>query len=183
MLAVLGLGVSTARVEAVGTTKTPASKVRPSNNERYAAELKSIFAAQGVPQELVWVAEVESAFNPRARSGMGAAGLFQIMPATATSLGLSTARNDQRLNPAKNAAAAAKYLKYLHGRFRDWRLALSAYNCGETRLQSLITRHKTSSFEGLASRLPPQTREYVDKCEGILLAREGVRLHELAAPK
>lgn len=74
----------------------------------YLVQLKPIFRAEKVPAELVWVAEVESAFDPHAQSPVGAVGLFQLMPATAQSLGLSTWLPDDRRNAEKNARAAAK---------------------------------------------------------------------------
>ena len=73
--------------------------------------LKPIFRSVGVPAELIWLAEVESSFDPKARSPKGAAGLFQLMPSTARSLGLSTWPFDERLNVESNAGAAAKYLR------------------------------------------------------------------------
>jgi membrane-bound lytic murein transglycosylase D len=159
--------------------KRPRSK----NAEKYVTKLKPVFAAQGVPAQLIWVAEVESAFNPNARSPVGAAGLYQLMPATAKSLGLSLRPKDERLDPEKNARAAARYLKYLHGRFKDWKLALAAYNLGEGRLRTLLERHRARSFDAVANKLPAETQMYVPKIEATLLKREGVSLAALPAPK
>src|SRR5439155_593632 len=97
----------------------------------YVSTLKPIFSAQKVPPELVGVAEVESSFDPRARSPGGAAGMFQLMPATATRYGLRTWPLDQRLKLEPSATAAAQHLQYLHGNFKDCGLALAAYNGGE----------------------------------------------------
>lgn len=147
--------------------------------EKYVPRLKSIFAAQHVPAELVWLAEVESMFDPRAKSPSGATGLFQLMPAAARSQGLSLRPWDERLNPDKNAQAAAKYLKYLHGSFRDWHLALAAYNAGEGRVRDLLTKHKASSFDDIAVRLPAETQLFVPKVEATIQRREGVALAKL----
>lgn len=155
----------------------------PPQAKPYADALKKIFAAQGLPAELIWLAEVESAFNPKARSPVGAAGLFQLMPPTAQWLGLSTFVPDERLDPEKSGAAAARYLKYLYGHFKDWKLALAAYNLGEGRLRKLMTQHKASSFEALSPRLPAETQMYVPKFAAVLHKREGLTLDKLAAPK
>lgn len=149
----------------------------------YVKTLKPIFAAQGVPAQLVWVAEVESGFNPRARSPVGAAGLYQLMPATAKSLGLSARLPDQRLDPEKSARAAARYLKYLHGRFKDWKLALAAYNAGEGRVMRLLEKQRVKTFEAISPKLPAETQMYVPKIEATLLKREGITLARLPAPK
>jgi membrane-bound lytic murein transglycosylase D len=140
--------------------------------------LKPVFAAQGVPPELVWLAEVESSFNPSARSPVGAAGLFQLMPPTAKSLGLA-ARPDERLDPAKSAGAAARYLKYLHGKFNDWPLALAAYNLGEGRLQKLLERYRVRTFDQVATHLPAETQMYVPRIDAVLQRREGLTLAKL----
>ena len=144
-----------------------------------APQLKKIFTSEGVPAELVWIAEVESSFDPKARSPAGAAGLFQLMPVTARNLGLSSWPRDERLHPEKSARAAAKYLRRLHTRFGDWPLALAAYNAGETRVDTLLSRAKTRTFESIASRLPAETQMYVPKVEATVLKREGRSLSEL----
>ena len=155
----------------------------PKGAEAYAARLKTVFAAQQVPKELVWLAEVESSFDPAARSPVGAAGLFQLMPRTAQSLGLSLRPHDERLQPEKCAAAAAKYLMYLHGQFHDWPLALAAYNVGEGRVRGLLTKYKATSFEKIASHLPAETQMYVPKIDATLQRREGVTLAKLSLPR
>ncbi len=154
----------------------------PAGSARLAAELKPVFAAQGVPAQLVWLAEVESSFNPTARSPVGAAGLFQLMPPTAKNLGLAS-RPDERLDPEKSARAAARYLKYLHDKFKDWPLALAAYNVGEGRLQKLLDRYRARTFDQVATHLPAETRMYVPRIEAVLQRREGVTLAQLEIPR
>jgi membrane-bound lytic murein transglycosylase D len=154
----------------------------PEGAKPYVKELKPVFAAQGAPPELVWLAEVESAFDPRARSPAGAAGLFQLMPATARRYGLRVSPFDQRLKPVPNAEAAAQYLKYLHTHFHDWRLALAAYNTGEGNVDKLLTRYRAHSFDAIAPHLPAETQMYVPRVEAVLLRREGLKLSELKAP-
>jgi membrane-bound lytic murein transglycosylase D len=139
--------------------------------------LKQIFREEGVPQELVWVAEVESSFNPRARSPAGAAGLFQLMPVTARSLGLTVGYfRDDRLHVEKSARAAAQYIKKLRSRFGDWRLALAAYNCGETRLANLLRQKKARTFDAVAQYLPAETQMYVPKVEAVIRRNEAKSL-------
>ena len=142
-------------------------------------KLKPIFAAQQVPEQLVWVAEVESGFNPDARSPVGAAGLFQLMPETAKSLGLRRWPFDQRYQPEPSAQAAAKYLRQLHSQFGDWRLALAAYNAGEGRVRGLLNRNQVRNFDSIATQLPAETQMYVPKVEATILRREGVSLGNL----
>jgi membrane-bound lytic murein transglycosylase D len=104
------------------------------------------------------------------------------MPATARTLSLSTRPRDERLQPEKNARAAAKYLRYLYGRFGDWRLALAAYNVGETRVHNLLKRQKARTFDAIAGRLPAETQMYVPKVEATLRLREGRTLGDLKLP-
>jgi membrane-bound lytic murein transglycosylase D len=159
--------------------KKLAERPWPKPAKPYVAKLKPIFAAEGVPPELVWLAEVESSFDPRAKSPVGAAGMFQLMPATAKRYGLRTWAMDQRLEPEPSARAAAQYLKYLHGHFKDWRLAVAAYNAGEGTVDRLLARHKGSSYESIATHLPAETQLYVPRVEATILRREGVRLGQL----
>jgi membrane-bound lytic murein transglycosylase D len=151
----------------------------PENARPYVARLKPIFAAQKVPPELVWIAEVESSFDPRAKSPQGAAGMFQLMPATAKRYGLRVGMFDQRFKAEESAQASAKYLSYLHHHYQDWRLALAAYNAGEGTVDRLLARHKADSFDGIATHLPAETQMYVPKVEATLLRREGLKLSQL----
>jgi membrane-bound lytic murein transglycosylase D len=148
----------------------------------YVGRLKQIFVAEGTPAELVWLAEVESGFDTRARSPLGAVGLFQLMPETAKSLGLALAPWDQRLQPEKNAQAAARYLKHLYETFGDWRLAVAAYNGGEGLVGRLLVRHAAHSYDEIAADLPAETQMYVPRVEAIILQREGVALPNLKLP-
>jgi hypothetical protein len=149
----------------------------------YVARLKPIFLAEGVPAELVWLAEVESGFDTLARSSIGAVGLFQLMPETAQSLGLALAPWDQRLQPEKNARAAARYLKFLYGMFHDWRLAVAAYNSGEGLVGRALERRGAHSYDEIAAELPAETQRYVPKVEATILRREGIALKDMKPPK
>ncbi len=151
----------------------------PARAADYVPRLKPIFEREGVPGELVWLAEVESTFNPKARSPVGAMGLYQFMPATAERFGLALRPEDERLIPERSAYAAARYLKFLHGRFGDWSLALAAYNAGEGRVGKLLKRHKGTRFEDIAPHLPSETRMYVPKMRAVVSVREGTDLTRL----
>jgi len=155
----------------------------PAAAREYVPELKPVFAAQKVPPELIWVAEVESSFDRHALSPAGAAGLFQLMPDTARRFGLSLWPRDQRFQPEPSATASAQYLKHLYGHFQDWRLALAAYNTGEGTVQKLLDRYKTHNYDDIAEHLPAETQMYVPRVEAILRQREGVDLEQLSAPQ
>ena len=154
----------------------------PTEARRRVPQLKPIFREEGVPEELVWVAEVESSFDPGARSPAGAAGLYQLMPETARAQGLSTFPFDQRYRPEKNARASARYLRALHRRFKDWPLALAAYNAGETRVANLLNRHRAKTFSDIARYLPAETQMYVPRIDALLQRREGRSLARLPGP-
>lgn len=155
----------------------------PKEAQPYISKLKPVFAAEGMPEELVWLAELESGFNPKAKSPAGAVGLYQLMPKTARSLGLSTFLPDERYNPDKATPAMARYLKRLYSQFKDWKLALAAYNAGEGRVDSLMKKYKAGSFDTLWPRLPAETQMYIPRFDAILQKREGIALAELPAPK
>lgn len=142
-------------------------------------DLKKIFRAEGVPAELVWQAEAESSFNPAARSPVGALGLYQFMPATAQQYGLRLSPEDERLDALKNARAAAKYLKTLHGRFGNWPLAFAAYNCGEGRVSKTLRAHGGKTFDDIHDKLPAETRMYVPKIAALVQIRENADMDRL----
>jgi membrane-bound lytic murein transglycosylase D len=154
----------------------------PALAKEYVPELKPIFIAQQIPPELVWVAGVESSFDPGALSPAGAAGLFQLMPDTAKQLGLSLWPRDQRFQPEPSATASARYLKYLYNRFKDWRLVLAAYNAGEGTVQKLLDRYKTDSYDAIAEHLSAETQMYVPRVEALILQHEGAKLEQLSSP-
>jgi soluble lytic murein transglycosylase-like protein len=134
------------------------------------APLQSMIARllgqQGLPTSLRGVVKVESAFNPSALSPKGALGLWQLMPETARRYGLAvSAHGDDRLDPVKATVAAAAYLRDLYTRFRNWPLALAAYNAGANRVQQAIDRLGTRDFWTLSRELalPEETRQYVPR--------------------
>jgi peptidoglycan lytic transglycosylase D len=151
--------------------------------QTYVPGLKQVFVSENMPPELVWVAEVESSFDPRARSPAGAAGMFQLMPQTARAGQLSLWPWDERLQPEKSARAAAIYLRQLHHHYGDWQLALAAYNIGEARIDKLLKQHKAHNFDAIARWLPAETQMYVPKVEATIHKREGRALTDLKIPK
>jgi membrane-bound lytic murein transglycosylase D len=134
---------------------------------KYEAAIRAAFRAEGVPEDLLWLAMVESAFEPTVKSPVGAAGLFQFMPDGARQYGLRLDRwTDERRDPAKSASAAAKYLGDLYKRFGTWELALAAYNMGHGALLQAVRKYSTNDFWELArleAGLPWETSLYVPK--------------------
>jgi soluble lytic murein transglycosylase-like protein len=132
----------------------------------YEPVLKQIFADEGVPAELINVAMVESAFNPKARSGAGALGMWQFMRSTGRIYGLkSGVFGDQRKDPVLSTIAAARHLRDLYISYKDWHLALAAYNAGPGRVDRAMRRVGSKNFWVLCRKraLPLQTRRYVPK--------------------
>jgi membrane-bound lytic murein transglycosylase D len=148
----------------------------PDEATKYVSELRRCFVAAGVPPELVWLAEVESAFDPLALSPAGARGLYQLMPETARELGLRTNSPDERTDPQKSAEAAARRLGTLYRRFGDWPLALAAYNVGAGCVQRALKEKGARTFAEVAPALPLETRMYVPKVLAVLQVRAGVTL-------
>ncbi|MEM9459643.1 MAG: transglycosylase SLT domain-containing protein [Myxococcota bacterium] len=134
---------------------------------RYERRLRQILAEVGVPEDLCFVALAESGFNPRVRSRVGAAGLWQFMEATGHVYGLhQDFWVDDRFDVDKSSYAAAAYLSDLHARFGSWELALAAFNGGYGLVMTAIDRHNTNSFWALAkieSGLPYASVNYVPK--------------------
>jgi membrane-bound lytic murein transglycosylase D len=121
------------------------------------------FQEYGIPDEIKYLAIVESGLNPKAKSRVGAVGLWQFMPGTARMFGLKTDWYiDERMDPEISTKAAAKYLKSLYSYFNDWELALAAYNAGPGKVRSAIRRsgYKKKFWE-IYRYLPRETRSYV----------------------
>lgn len=118
---------------------------------------------EGLPLELKYMPVIESALRPNAVSRMGAAGLWQIMPKTARSLGLEVnSLVDERRSPIASSDAAVKYLKELYNIYNDWTLAIAAYNCGPGNVNKAIIRSGgKKGFWGIYHHLPSETRGYV----------------------
>ena len=116
----------------------------------------------GLPEDLKYLAVVESALKPRATSRVGAGGLWQFMPATGKSLGLDiNSQVDERWDPHKSTEAAMRYLNKQYKRFDDWALALAAYNSGSGRVRRAIKRGRSKNFWRIQRFLPRETRNYV----------------------
>lgn len=162
--------------------KQVAKEPQPAEAAALVPRLKKLFQQQGVPAALVWVAEVESSFKSNARSPAGAVGLYQLMPKTAQGLGLKLSPRDERLDPDKNANAAARYLRSLYPRFKDWRLTLAAYNWGQGNVRRLLEKQRATTFDAIAVHLPAETQMYVPKIDAVLKRRERTGLAQLPAP-
>jgi membrane-bound lytic murein transglycosylase D len=155
----------------------------PRNAAQLMPRLRAAFAAEGVPAELAWLAEAESSLNPTARSPAGASGLFQLEPATARQLGLSTFLPDQRTDPDKSAHAAARELRTLGVHFGSWPLAIAAYNAGEGRVGRTLAARHAADYAGIAGSLPAETRMYVPEVCALMAVRAGVAPDQLPAPR
>jgi membrane-bound lytic murein transglycosylase D len=155
----------------------------PGQASKLMPTLRAAFVAEGVPAELAWIAEAESTFNPSARSPVGAKGLFQFMPETAKSLGLSTFLPDERTDVKKSAEAAARYLRDLYGKFGDWPLVLAAYNAGEGRVRRLLKQKNAATFAEIAGSLPSETRMYVPKVCATIAVRAGISPNKIPSPR
>jgi len=134
---------------------------------RHERAVREVLRAANVPEDLFYVAMVESGLDPTARSGAGAVGMWQFVQGTGEEYGL--ARDhwvDQRMSPEAATGAAARYLGDLHRRFGSWELALAAYNMGYGALIRAIRKYNTNDFWTLArveAGLPFETTIYVAK--------------------
>lgn len=134
---------------------------------RYGAFVRRTLREQGVPEDVLWLALVESGFDPTIHSPVGAAGLWQFMPEGARIYGLNVDRwVDERLDPERSTIAAARYLSDLRRRFGNWELAFAAYNMGYGGLLAAIRKYGTNDFWELGrleAGLPLETALYVPK--------------------
>lgn len=132
--------------------------------------VKRVFREEGLPEELSYLAVVESGFNPFATSPANAVGIWQFMPSTAKRFGLRMDDYvDERRDPYKSTVAAAKYLKFLYNTFGSWELAIAGYNCGEKCVQKRTDSVGSYKFSDIKYSLPKETMEYVPRFFAILL--------------
>lgn len=135
---------------------------------KYEPMISAKLTEREMPQDLIYLAMIESGFNPKAKSPAAAGGLWQFISETGKRYGLTVnKRVDERNQPAKATDAALSYLSDLHDRFGSWYLAAAAYNTGENRVGRLM-RQVTGSEKGtdadyyrISSLLPKETQNYV----------------------
>ncbi len=138
--------------------------------EPYLAMAKEITRENGLPEDIAYLFMLESGANPEARSHANALGMWQFMPATARSYGLRVdSWVDERLDPRKSTKAAMLYLKDLYGMFGCWRLALSAYNSGENKLNQVLCQEDADDYDEICSshKLKRETREFFPRFQAI----------------
>lgn len=135
---------------------------------KYEPMISAKLAERGMPQDLIYLAMIESGFNPTAYSHAKAGGLWQFIAETGQRYGLTVNRRvDERNHPDKATDAALAYLTDLHERFGSWYLAAAAYNTGENRVGRIMRqvtgkeRGTDADYYRISSRLPRETRDYV----------------------
>ncbi len=140
------------------------------NSLEYVARFRVIFREQGVPEDLVWLALIESSFLPHVTSPTGARGMYQFKPLTARAFGLKVSGNlDERYDPLLSAHAAARYLAYLSKKFASWELVLAAYNLGEGDLRRAMLARGATSWQQVRPFVRKETRDFVGKVKAAVV--------------
>ena len=131
---------------------------------------RRIFREEGIPENVAWLGQVESAWKPVAMSHMAASGLWQFIPGTGARYGLRrTAHVDERNSLEEATRASARYLKFLYNRYCNWELAMAGYNCGEGNVDRAIRRAGVANFWAAYPYLPKETRNYVPNILAVVL--------------
>jgi membrane-bound lytic murein transglycosylase D len=134
---------------------------------RYLPMMKNVMRENGLPEDLVYIALIESGFSPRAHSRANAVGYWQFIRSTGKRFGMQVDTfTDERRDPVLSTRAAAEYFKALHNLLGDWHLAMASYNVGEGRVKRAVTKYRTKDFWALLKKrraLPAETRNYVPK--------------------
>ncbi|HRK72962.1 MAG TPA: LysM peptidoglycan-binding domain-containing protein [Rhodothermales bacterium] len=154
-------------ISSLSRNKTHFRTVR-TRADLYFPMIERILEEEGLPDEIKYLAVVESALNPRAQSWAAAAGLWQFIPATGAGYGLNINNAiDERRDPEKATRAAARHLRDLHQMFGgDWQLALAGYNCNPYRVKRALEQAsqrlgRKATFWEIMDKLPRETRNYV----------------------
>ena len=152
--------------------------------EQYYFPIFEKYLAQyNLPTDLKYLAVVESALIPTAKSPVGATGLWQFMGPTAGDLRLKRDEwIDERMHPEKATEAACKHLRYLYGIFHDWELVLAAYNWGAGSVQRVMRRTGKKTFWDLYPHMPAETRNYVPTFTAIMYSMKYAEAHGLRTP-
>jgi membrane-bound lytic murein transglycosylase D len=136
----------------------------------YANLIRGELRARAMPEELLYLAMIESGLSPLAESHVSAVGLWQFMDATAGDYGLRMdAYVDERRDPVRATDAALDYLYWLRARFGSWYLAIAAYNAGPARIERVLELHADGRtgdeniYWEILRHLPRETREYVPR--------------------
>lgn len=162
-------------------------------SEAYFPYVRSIFLEKGVPEEIAYLAIVESGFNSKAVSRAGATGMWQFMRFTGQRYGLAqNAWIDERRDPYKATVAAADYLLKLYDQFGDWHLAIAAYNAGEGKIGRALEHTGASSFFDLCklndnipqrkARLRLETQQYVPRLLAVTKIMRNLEILGFTAP-
>lgn len=150
----------------------------------YFPMIEHVLEEEGVPEELKYLAMIESGLNPQARSWASAVGMWQFMSHTGRGYGLRVnAWVDERRDPEKATRAAARHLRDLHNRFDDWHLALAAYNCGTGCVSRALRRSgaQDASYWDVYYHLPRETRGYVPMFIAAALVSSNPDAYEMPA--
>jgi membrane-bound lytic murein transglycosylase D len=139
-------------------------QVMVAKGQPYFIMVEKIFRENGIPEEMKYLAVIESSFNTNARSRVGAVGAWQFMSGTARIFGLSVGKKtDERKDFYKSTVAAAKFLNQLYDQFGDWLLVVAAYNCGPGGVQRAMNASGRTDFWGMQYFLPAESRNHVYK--------------------
>jgi membrane-bound lytic murein transglycosylase D len=150
---------------------------------RYREMISRILAEEGVPQEMIHLAQAESGFMPRALSPKAAAGMWQFIRKTGQDYGLQQgAQHDDRLDPERATRAAARHLRDLYNLTGDWYLAMAAYNCGPYCVERAAQRTGYADFWELHRRnaIPRETRNYVPAILAMAIVSRNLSAYGLA---
>jgi membrane-bound lytic murein transglycosylase D len=154
---------------------------------RFREMAQRIFKQEGVPADLVWLAQVESGWNPYAYSWAAAKGMWQFIPSTGARFGLTQSYwVDERSDPEKSTLSAARYLKWLSTRYKgDWQLALAAYNTGEGNVDGAIARSGSRDFWRLhrGGYIAQETRNYVPAILAVVTIAKSPKKYGFEMPR